>query len=386
MPKRLAGRHDSLRQKCNLPGNVTFLPTAEEADPPARRSVSAARTMRVGPMLGLEALLARHGLALAPLLADSGLPPDCFSQPDNRWPVDRLLDLVTRCGEAADCPHLGLLLARPVGPAALGEPLARLLGGALSVERALRGLTMNLHLNGEALVPALSVGADGACFSITPYAWHRRGTDHLEDFSLAAATNILRFLGGPRWMPARVSFARREPADRRPYDEFFRAPLVFGAPLSAVYFDPCWLPRRPVSTPPGLAASPPPAAGEELDIAVRVRRAIIGAMAQGIVGVEAVSSTTGLSRRTLNRRLAGRGTSIRNLIAEVRLQVAQRLLRDTDLTMADIAVTTCYSDVAAFSRAFTARMGLSPATWRHQATPRGRNALKRQEPNAGGVG
>ncbi len=340
--------------------------------------------MRVGPMMGLEALLARFGVGLAPLLAESGLPPDCFSDPDNRWPVDRLIDLVGRAGERAECPHLGLLLAGPFGPAALGAPLARLLGGALSVERALRGLTMNLHLNGEALVPALNVGADGACFSITPYAWHRRGTLHLEDFSLAAATNVLRFLGGPKWMPLRVAFAHREPADRRPYDDFFKAPLVFGAPQSAVHFDPCWLPRRPVSTPPGLAASPAPASGEELNIAIRARRAVIAGMAQGIVGVDAVSSATGLGRRTLNRRLAERGTSIRDLIAEVRLQVAQKLLRDTDLAIADIAATTCYSDVAAFSRAFSARVGLSPAAWRRQATPPGRRALIPEEPNAGG--
>ncbi|MGQ3302379.1 AraC family transcriptional regulator ligand-binding domain-containing protein, partial [Reyranella sp.] len=201
--------------------------------------------MRVGPIFGLEALLARFGVALAPLVAEAGLPPDCFGDPDNRWPVDRLLDLVARCAEAATCPHLGLLLAQPVEPAALGAPLARLLGGALTVERALRGLTMNLHLNGEALVPALSTGPDGACFSITPYAYHLRGTDHLEDFSLAVLTNILRFLGGPKWTPLRVTLAHRAPADRRPYDEFFRAPLTFGAPQSAVHFDPSWLPRRP---------------------------------------------------------------------------------------------------------------------------------------------
>ncbi len=352
-----------------FPGNVTMLPTAEEPDTPARRSVPAARTMRVGPMLGLEALLARYNLALGPLLAESGLPPDCFSHPDNRWPVDRLLDLVTRCGEAADCPHLGLLLARPMGPAALGTTLAAVLADALTIERALRGLTMNLHLNGEALVPALSTGPEGACFSITPYDLHRRGTQHLEDFSLAALTNILRFLGGPKWMPLRVTFAHRAPADRRPYDEFFRAPLCFGASQSAVHFDPGWLPRRPAPTPKGLAASAPgPAAGEELDVAVLARRAVIRGMAQGIVGVEPVSEALGLGRRTLNRRLAERGTSIRDLVAEVRVQVAQQLMRDTDLTIADIAVTTCYSDVAAFSRAFRARMGLSPAAWRQQAT------------------
>ena len=46
-----------------------------------------------------------------------------------------------------------------------------------------------------------------------------------------------------------------------------------------------------------------------LDIAIRARRAVIAGLAQGIVGVDSVASSVGLSKRTLNRRLAERGTS-----------------------------------------------------------------------------
>jgi AraC-like DNA-binding protein len=102
-------------------------------------------------------------------------------------------------------------------------------------------------------------------------------------------------------------------------------------------------------------------------------------LAQGAVGGDAIADAVGSSKRTLNRRLAERGTSIREL-------VAQKLMRDTDVTIADIAATICYSDVAAFSRAFSARMDMSPAAWRQQATPQGRKALKRKEPNAGRIG
>jgi AraC-like DNA-binding protein len=312
----------------------------------------------------MEALLGRFGIALAPLLAEVGLPPDSFRDPENRVPVDRLLHLAARCAEAANCPHFGLLLAEPVGPLALGEPLARLLGGALSVERALRGLTMNLHLNGEAVVPALTIDAGSARFSVTPYALHVRGTDQLEDFVLAFVANLLRVLCGPRWAPARVTFARREPANRRPHDAFFKAPLGFSAPINSVIFDPSWLPRRPEPLAPGLAAPPPLPAVVDLDIAIRARRAVIGGLVQGIVGVDSVASAVGLSKRTLNRRLAERGTSTKDLIADVRIQIAQQLMRDTDLTIADIAATTCYSDAASFSRAFSAKVGRPPAAWR----------------------
>ena len=101
-----------MRQKCNLPRNVTFLATSEKLGPPGRRSDSAARTMRVGPMFGLEALLGRFGVPLAPLIAETGLPPDCFSHPDDRWPVDKLLDLVARFRVLSGSPDVPFLVGQ----------------------------------------------------------------------------------------------------------------------------------------------------------------------------------------------------------------------------------------------------------------------------------
>lgn len=322
------------------------------------------RTARIAAVSGIPALLRRFGVALPPLLTDAGLPADTFEDLERREPVGRLLHLLVRCTEESQCPHFGLLLGQPVQPQALGAAGRRLLG-APSVERALRGLIMNLHLNGEAVVPALTVRIDSAYLSITPYADHPRGNDQLEDLSLAIATNILRFLCGPRWAPSLVSFAHRAPPDPRPYTAFFKAPLRFGEAISAVMFDLSWLTHRPDTAHPGEAVHSPPPIAEGLDLSIRARRAIIGGMAQGVVGVDSVASLVGLSRRTLNRRLAERGTSTKELIAEVRVQIAQQLMRDTDLPLADIAATTCYSDVAAFSRAFSARVGLSPAAWRN---------------------
>lgn len=365
VPNRLPGRHDILRQKCNDPRNVTSLATYEEDGPP-RRAGPAGRTLRVAPAIGMQPLLGRFGVDLAPLLFEVGLPPDSFDNPENRLPVDRLLQLLALAAERSDCPHLGMLLAEPMRLPALGNAIDRLLSGALSVERALRGLIMNLHLNGEALVPALAISADEAVLSITPYAFHERGTDQLEDYALTFATNLLRSLCGPRWSPIRITFAHREPVDRRPHDAFFRAPVAFGGPISAVCFDPAWLQQRPVPSCASPAALPAPEPSAALDVAVQARRAVIRGLAQGVIGVDSVADALGLSRRTLNRRLAERGTSTKELIAEVRLQVARQLLLDTDLTVADIAVTTCYSDVAAFSRAFSAGVGQSPAAWRRR--------------------
>lgn len=58
------------------------------------------------------------------------------------------------------------------------------------------------------------------------------------------------------------------------------------------------------------------------------------------------------------------GMSAMAYVARWRMSVACRLLRDTDLSLAQIAANTGYEDLAAFSRAFKSLVGDAPAHWR----------------------
>ncbi|MNR47546.1 HTH-type transcriptional regulator YesS [compost metagenome] len=51
-------------------------------------------------------------------------------------------------------------------------------------------------------------------------------------------------------------------------------------------------------------------------------------------------------------------------LAQWRIQVGSRLLRETNRTVATIAQEVGYESEAAFSRAFKRLVGLPPATWR----------------------
>ena len=198
-----------------------------------RGTAERGRTARVGALLGIPGLLETFGLQLAPLLEEAGLECDALQDPENRVAVDCIVRLLMLCAEKSGRASFGLLLGQDVQPAALGA-VAQLLLGAPSVERALRGLILNLHLNGEAVVPTLTVIEDTARLSLTPYAYHPNGASQLEDLTLAVTTNILRFLCGPRWSADGVALAHREPTDRRAYDEFFKAPVQFGAELTVL--------------------------------------------------------------------------------------------------------------------------------------------------------
>jgi AraC-like DNA-binding protein len=69
----------------------------------------------------------------------------------------------------------------------------------------------------------------------------------------------------------------------------------------------------------------------------------------------------------LNRRLAQEGTSVFELMKEVRFQIARDLLANTSLPITEIAATLLYANNGAFTRAFRLWSGKRPSDWRQRS-------------------
>ena len=67
---------------------------------------------------------------------------------------------------------------------------------------------------------------------------------------------------------------------------------------------------------------------------------------------EYVAQSLNMSARTLRRKLHDENSSFRQLVDELRRDMAIRYLRDTALTVEDIAETLGFSDAANFRQAF----------------------------------
>jgi AraC-like DNA-binding protein len=79
----------------------------------------------------------------------------------------------------------------------------------------------------------------------------------------------------------------------------------------------------------------------------------------------------GLSRSALHERFTQfLGQPPMQYLANWRIQVGSRLLRETPQTVASIALDVGYESEAAFSRAFKRLVGLPPAAWRRAASAR----------------
>lgn len=82
--------------------------------------------------------------------------------------------------------------------------------------------------------------------------------------------------------------------------------------------------------------------------------------------LQQIASQLGLSTRSLQRHLAAYGTSHSQIVAEVRLAAACRLLAETDEKLSQIALLLGYTGPTSFSRSFMRLKKIQPANYRRQ--------------------
>jgi len=82
--------------------------------------------------------------------------------------------------------------------------------------------------------------------------------------------------------------------------------------------------------------------------------------------IEQAAERLNLSTRTLRRRLKAEGSSFRELLDEVRFQMAREYLTETRLPLAEVSWLLGYTEPGNFSHAFKRWSGLSPRSYRKQ--------------------
>ena len=97
-----------------------------------------------------------------------------------------------------------------------------------------------------------------------------------------------------------------------------------------------------------------------------VRDAIAASLPDGGASLRRTAQVLGVSTRSLQRHLADTGTSYSELVADVRLDVACRLLAGTEKRMSDIALLLGYTGPSSFSRSFMRLMKMQPVAYRRE--------------------
>jgi AraC-like DNA-binding protein len=190
----------------------------------------------------------------------------------------------------------------------------------------------------------------------------------LLDIVLLSTQGLVESAIGRPMHHGRFELPYSAPAHARHYAECFHAPVAFDREEAAVVIPREWLDIEcPLADPLLFAASVQTlaAGARRLDggsfVPARVEQLLA---TRGARGAGAVARALGMSRRTLARRLRAGGASYRRLREANQKTEAARLLRDRELTVADVAYTLGYEDPANFGRACRRWFGMAPGAYR----------------------
>ncbi len=96
----------------------------------------------------------------------------------------------------------------------------------------------------------------------------------------------------------------------------------------------------------------------------RVRAEIMEQLPNGNLSDESVAEALHMTSRTLHRRLKEHDTSFRDVLGEVRRELAEQYIADPTLTLTEITFLLGFAEASSFSRAFRRWTGQSPSAAR----------------------
>lgn len=333
---------------------------------------SSSATASVRALRPLSLGLAARGVSLEPALAHAGIDAATLEDPDARIPVSLAHNLWSRAEELSGEPSFGLTTAGFIKPGSF-DVLDYMCRNSATVGEGLRLYCTYTPLLHDQIDARIEVENDVATLrhvltdgAILPGQY--------AEFIIASLLVIVRQASAYSVQPLAVHFAHDEPSDTAPHAALFQCPVSFrssrnGFELSREDFD-----RPLVAAQPGLLQvlerqaeqllerSPRPAPS----LISRVRAAIVKDLRSGRTTAAGVARSLGFGERTLRRRLDDEGASYQGVLAELRMELANRYLEDERLAIDEVAFLLGYSERSAFIRAFRHWTERTPAQFRKE--------------------
>ena len=105
---------------------------------------------------------------------------------------------------------------------------------------------------------------------------------------------------------------------------------------------------------------------DETDLTRSIRTACLNSRG-AFPNADEMSERLGLSVRTLHRRLAQEGKHYQDIVDDVRRSLAEEFLRNTSLSIEEVASRIGFSEASNFRKAFRKWTGHAPGSFREAA-------------------
>ena len=319
---------------------------------------------------GVWRQLESHGIDPGPVFHRAGIDPKSIFDQGARISFDAHDSLISESAKMCNDPFFGLKEAEHFRPAHLGA-----LGFAWLASSSLRTAFQRLSRYSKMINDFLNITLeeDGAYFTVSVVSDIASENEPLkEDGQMAIATKCCRAIFGDRFQPARVHFRHAEPDDTSYFYEYFRCPVDFGSESTKLFIPIELMDKRLTGSNDQLAKLNEHivvkylAHREKKDIVNRAKAAIIDGLGSGGVTEQSIADEIHMTARNLHRKLQKEDTSFKNLLNDVRQELAQQYIQDRSITLTEISFMLGFSEVSSFSRAFKNWTGKPPSVIRQE--------------------
>jgi len=203
----------------------------------------------------------------------------------------------------------------------------------------------------------------------------RHSDRHQIEFWVTAMVRACRELTRRQIVPLHVKLTHHRHGDCADFNAFLGVDVEFAADVDEVAFPATVRDLPVVSADPylndllvayceeALAQRTPGGGATPSD----VENAIAALLPHGKARIDEVARRLGMSQRTLARRLAAQGLTFSDVLNRLRRDLAHRHVRDSDLSISQIAWLLGYQEVSAFTHAFKRWTGMTPRELRARA-------------------
>jgi AraC-like DNA-binding protein len=326
----------------------------------------------VGKLAALVAALAEDGVSLEQALRAVQLSPGALASPKTRVSINQILWICREAMERVQDPFFAYRVGLRIHVSTFG-----LFGFAILTSTNFRQTIRIAAKYHELTTPLAGVSfreeAGSGIWTVDPEphplidaALYR----FLVEMQFGIHMSLHRDVMGHAFNPTELRFTYAAPLVAQRYRDAYSCNVLFGQPSNEMVFDAALLEAVP---PLGDRLTNPAVVNmcdkllEEFDLrkglSGKVREALLADLTQP-TPVDNIARHLGHSPRTLRRKLQEEGASIQKLRDELRLQVAIKYLRDTDMTVEEASDALGFDEAVNFRRAFARWTNMSPQQFR----------------------
>ena len=321
------------------------------------------------PTIFSEKFFARFEPQFRPYLDRLDIPASILTRPDVEISDTKYVELLETVARESN-PNLGLEMACAVEPQDLGI-IGHAIAAASTMGEALQVFSRYLYVFSQSNIFRLDLAAQQA---VCTYAVTILQPDLVRqdaEFALGFVTKAVFALTRQKVHPRLVEFSHSRLPAARQHEQVFGCDVLFERSANRIHLDRKMLDYPLSSADEGLLTALRFYLDDRLisrseadDLVVKVKHLISSSLTQGIPTIEGIADQIGLSKRTLQRKLAERNVVFSELIDATCKPIALDYVRNTEFRITDIALMLGYSDLSAFSRAFKRWTGVSPQQMR----------------------